>query len=131
MVNYSFTLQDFEYFFLILVRISSFVAVAPFFSMAQVPRKVKVGLAFSISLLLWFVVPTESLEYETVIDYAAIVIKEAIVGILIGFSANISNYIINFAGRLIDMDMGFAMVNVFDPVTKEQVSIKNYSQENR
>lgn len=123
MVNYSFTLQNFEYFFLILVRISSFVAVAPFFSMAQVPRKVKVGLAFSISLLLWFVVPTESLEYETVIDYAAIVIKEAIVGILIGFSANISNYIINFAGRLMDMDMGFAMVNVFDPVTKEQVSI--------
>ena len=123
MVNYSFSLQEFEYFFLILVRISTFIAVAPFFSIAQVPRKVKTGLAFSISILLWFVVPTESLVYETVIDYAAIVMKEAIVGLLIGFSANISTYIISFAGRLMDMDMGFAMVNVFDPVTKEQVSI--------
>lgn len=123
MVNYSFTLQDFEYFFLILVRIATFVAVAPFFSMSQVPRKVKTGLSFSVALLLWFAVPTQELVYETVIDYAGIVMKEAIVGLLIGFSANICNHIILFAGRLIDMDMGFAMVNVFDTVTKEQVSI--------
>lgn len=123
MVNISFTLQDFEYFFLILVRMSAFVAVAPYFSMSQVPRRVKSGIALSVSLLLWFVIPTETLVYETVIDYAAIVIKEAIVGLLIGFAASLCNYIILFAGRIIDMDMGFAMVNVFDPVTKEQVSI--------
>ena len=123
MVTFNFTLQDFEHVFLILVRISAFVAVAPYFSMSQVPRKVKAGISLAISLLLWFVIPKAVLEYETVIDYAAIVLKEAVVGILIGFSANICNYIILFAGRMIDMDMGFAMVNIFDPVTKDQVSI--------
>lgn len=123
MVNISFTLQDFEYFFLVLVRMSTFVAVAPYFSMSQVPRRVKAGIALSVSLLLWFVIPAETLVYETVIDYAGIVIKEAIVGLLIGFAASLCNYIILFAGRIIDMDMGFAMVNVFDPVTREQVSI--------
>lgn len=123
MVTFNFTLQDFEHFFLILVRISTFVAVAPYFSMSQVPRRVKAGLALAISLLLWFTVPKQVLEYETVIDYAAIVMKEAVVGIILGFSANICNYIILFAGRMIDMDMGFAMVNIFDPVTKDQVSI--------
>ena len=123
MVNYSFTLQDFEYFFLILVRISAFIAVAPFFSMSQVPRKVKTGISFAVSMLLWFLVPTEGLKYETVAEYGAIVFREAIVGLMIGFSASISSYIINFAGKMIDMDMGFSMVNIFDPVTKEQVSI--------
>lgn len=123
MVNISFTLQDFEYFFLILVRMSAFIAVAPYFSMSQVPTKVKVGIAFSVSMLLWFMVPEGTIVYETVIDYAVIVLKEAVVGLLIGFAASLCNYIILFAGRIIDMDMGFAMVNVFDPVTKEQVSI--------
>lgn len=123
MVNISFTLQDFEYFFLILVRMSAFIAVAPYFSMSQVPTKVKVGIAFSVSMLLWFMVPEGTIVYETVIDYAIIVLKEAVVGLLIGFAASLCNYIILFAGRIIDMDMGFAMVNVFDPVTKEQVSI--------
>lgn len=123
MVNISFTLQDFEYFFLILVRMSAFIAVAPYFSMSQVPTKVKVGIAFSVSILLGFMVPGGTIVYETVIDYAAIVLKEAVVGLLIGFAASLCNYIILFAGRIIDMDMGFAMVNVFDPVTKEQVTI--------
>lgn len=123
MVNISFTLQDFEYFFLILVRMSAFIAVAPYFSMSQVPAKVKAGIALSVSMLLWFMVPRGTIVYETVIDYAIIVLKEAVVGLLIGFAANICNYIILFAGRIIDMDMGFAMVDVFDPVTKEQVSI--------
>ncbi len=123
MVNINFTLQDFEYFFLILVRISAFVAVAPYFSSSQVPRKVKAGISLAIAMLLWFMVPGNEIAYETVIEYASIVVKEAIVGLLIGFAANLSNYIILFSGRIIDMDMGFSMVNVFDPVTKEQVSI--------
>lgn len=123
MVNFSFTLQDFEHFFLILVRISAFVAIAPYFSMSQVPRKVKTGLSLAISLLLWFAIPKQTLVYETVIDYAVIVVKEALVGIVIGFSSSICNNIILFAGKMIDMDMGFAMVNVFDPVTKDQVSV--------
>lgn len=123
MVNINFTLQDFEHFFLILVRISMFIAVAPYFSMTHVPRKVKTGLSLAVSVLLWFSIPREVMEYETVIDYAVIVVKEAVVGLLIGFSAAICNYIILFAGRIIDMDMGFAMVNIFDPVTKDQVSV--------
>lgn len=123
MVNINFTLKDFEYFFLIFVRISAFVAVAPYFSSSQVPRKIKAGISLAIAMLLWFMVPSNEIVYETVIEYATIVVKEACVGLIIGFAANLSNYIILFSGRIIDMDMGFSMVNVFDPVTKEQVSI--------
>lgn len=123
MVNINFTLKDFEYFFLILVRISAFMAVAPYFSSSQVPRKIKAGISLAIAMLLWFMVPSNEIVYETVIEYATIVVKEASVGLIIGFAANLSNYIILFSGRIIDMDMGFSMVNVFDPVTKEQVSI--------
>lgn len=37
--------------------------------------------------------------------------------------ANICLNILNFAGRIIDMEIGFAMVTLFDPATNEQTSI--------
>ena len=44
MVDVSFNLNNFEYFILIMIRILSFVTVAPIFGNNAVPRKVKVGL---------------------------------------------------------------------------------------
>ena len=44
-------------------------------------------------------------------------------GLLIGFSAFICTMVINFAGRLIDMDIGLAMAQQFDPTTRTQSSI--------
>ena len=44
MVNFTFSLHNFEYFLLILVRIASFVFVAPFFGDSAVPSRVKIGL---------------------------------------------------------------------------------------
>lgn len=45
MINYTFSLLTFEYYLLVLVRIASFVAVAPFFGLNSVPTRVKVGFS--------------------------------------------------------------------------------------
>ena len=42
-MNFTFALEQFELFVLILIRLASFVFAAPFFNMANVPRKVKAG----------------------------------------------------------------------------------------
>ena len=44
-MNFTFALEQFELFVLILIRLASFVFAAPFFNMANVPRKVKAGFA--------------------------------------------------------------------------------------
>lgn len=123
MVKYSFTFQDLELFLAILVRVSMFVVAAPFFSMSNTLRRVKVGFACFVAIVLFSVLPKEPLEYTTVIEYAVIILKEGVTGLLIGFSASICNSIILFAGRIMDMEIGFSMVNIFDPVSKEQTSI--------
>jgi flagellar biosynthetic protein FliR len=46
MVEFTFSLQDFEYLILILVRIASFVFVAPFFGQKGVPSQAKIGISF-------------------------------------------------------------------------------------
>lgn len=117
MVNFQFSLQTFEYFLLILVRIATFMFAAPFFSMSNTPRRVKVGLAVFVSILVYqMIVVKYPLEYAGTLDYAILVLREGITGLLIGFAANVCNSIITFAGKMIDMDIGLAMAQVFDPI---------------
>lgn len=117
MVDFEFTFYTFEYFLMILVRIASFVFVAPFFGMNNTPRRVKAGFSVLVSILVYqSVLPKEPLEYLGMFDYAIIVIKEGIAGLLIGFAANICNSIVLFSGKIIDMDIGLAMAQIFDPI---------------
>ncbi len=124
MINLSFSYYDLEYFLLILVRISCFVFIAPFFSMNNTPGQVKIVISFFTSLLLYNVLsPAEAVVYDTVIEYAIIVLKEAITGLLLGFSTTICTAIVNFAGSMVDMESGLSMATVMDPATKQMTSI--------
>lgn len=119
MFNYSFSIQDLEFYLLVVTRVSCFVFAAPFFSTNNVPRRVKVGFSLVVAFLLYrFVVPHYVLQYDTLLGYASLVIKEAMAGVLLGFSTNLCMYIMQFVGTLSDMDIGLSMVNFFDPVTR-------------
>lgn len=124
MINYSFSLDELEYFLLILVRMTSFIYIAPFFGMNNTPARVKVGLGFFISLLLYHTtVPHAALSYQTVWGYSVIVMKEALTGLFIGFGAQICTTVVAFAGMIIDMNIGLSMVSLMDPTTKQNTSI--------
>ncbi len=110
-------------FFLMFVRISTFVAVAPFFSYKQVPNQVKAGLSLFLAIIIFQISPEVSIEYQTVLGYAILVVKEAITGLTLGFFTNISYYILSFAGQVIDMEIGFSMVNELDPTSNIQTTI--------
>ncbi|MDD6490839.1 MAG: flagellar biosynthetic protein FliR [Firmicutes bacterium] len=123
MLDYTFTYADLEYFLLILVRVASFVFVAPFFSMSNTPRNVRIGLSVFVSLLLYQTVPRQTIVYDTLIGYSIIVMKEVLVGLLIGFAANLCTTVVSFAGHIADMEMGLSMASMMDPTTKETSTI--------
>lgn len=123
MLEYAFTYTDLEYFLLIMVRVTCFVYIAPFFSMSNTPRRVRVGLSIFVTLLLYQVVPHDALQYETTLGYFIIVMKEAVTGFLIGFAANLCSTVVSFAGHIADMEMGLSMANMMDPSTKESSTI--------
>ncbi len=123
MLEYTFSLANFEILILIVVRISCFVSVAPFFGTSNTPARVKIGLSVLVSLLIYGIVDKTAIEYTGVMGYAVIVLKEGITGLLIGFAANICNSIILFAGNIIDMDIGLSMATEFDPTMNSQVTI--------
>ena len=123
MVEYSFSLANFEIFLLILVRISCFVYIAPFFGMSNTPARVKIGLSVFVSLMIYGLVDKTGIDYTGILGYSIIVLREGITGLLIGLAANICNSIILFAGNIIDMDIGLAMASEFDPTMHMQVTI--------
>lgn len=123
MVDLSFSLLTFEYFLMILVRVATFVAVAPFFSMSNTPARVKIGFSVFVAILLYEVLPSTTLEYEGIFGLATIIIREGITGLLIGFAASICNSIILLAGNFIDMEVGLSMAMEYDPMTRTQVNI--------
>lgn len=122
-MNVDLAVEDIEVFLLVLIRISGFVYTAPFLNQNSVPRKVKVGLSVFMALVIFSSVKGIQLEYVGIIDYAILVAKELIIGILIGYSSNMCVYILSFAGQMLDMEIGFSMVTLFDSATNMQTTI--------
>jgi flagellar biosynthetic protein FliR len=117
------TIENFEFYLLILVRITGFIFTAPFFSFKNVPMRIKVGLSIFMAAILFYTVPYDAPEYIGVIGFAVLVVKEVLAGAIMGLFANIAYSIIAFAGQLIDMEMGFSMVNQLDPITNIETTI--------
>lgn len=120
MLAYETFFSEWEVFLLILMRIATFIYVAPFFNTANTPRKVKIGFSFFLSIIAYELYPDASYEYVGTLGYAALVLKEAIVGLLLGAVCNFTMQIIHFAGRFIDMDIGLSMASVMDPTNRTQ-----------
>jgi len=74
-------------------------------------------------MIVFRTLPPTYPEYSTVLMYSILVVKEAITGVLIGYGANICVSILSFAGHLVDMEIGLSMVSLFDPVSRESVTI--------
>lgn len=124
MVELSFSLWELEYFLLILTRVTCFMFSAPFFGMNNTPAMTKIGLGCCISFLLYESIDIrQQVEYSTVLGYTVIVLKEAMTGILVGYSAQMCTSITTFAGQMVDMEIGLSMVNQLDPTTKQNSTI--------
>ncbi len=123
MIDYSFTYGDLEIFLLILVRVTMFVYIAPFFSMSNTPHVVRIGFSVLLSFLLYGYAPVNTLEYDTVLGFAVIVLKEFFTGLLIGYSAQICTLIANMAGQISDMQVGLSMVQIMSPNSRENVAV--------
>lgn len=113
----NFTVEYLEYILLVFVRISLIIAIAPFFSNSNIPRRIKAAVSFFVTLIIINTVDYTSVSYTGSIGYGILVLQEAITGALIGTGSGICMYILNFSGHMIDMEIGFSMAQELDPLT--------------
>ncbi len=109
---------------LIFVRTMSMMIIMPFLSNRGIPNIAKIGMGFFFSLIIInLITPLTDTRSILLIDYAILVIKEFITGWMLGFGVYIVFAILTLAGQFIDYQIGFSMVNVFDPLSQTQITI--------
>lgn len=111
-------LPSFPAFLLIFVRVTSFFVMMPLFSYRSIPAQHKVGFGLFMAWIMFYTLDAPVLEIDAA--YYLLIIKEAMVGLLLGFVAYLIMSAIQIAGGFIDFQMGFAIANVIDPQTGSQ-----------
>lgn len=112
-------------YLLVLTRISGIFIIAPFFGSRNISTKFRILTSMAISFVLFPVVLESGIVSlpETLPGYLFVVFTELLIGWIIGFTAYLSFAAIHIAGQILDMQVGFGMVNVLDPTTGQQVPI--------
>lgn len=117
-MDFAFPLEQIAKLLLIVVRISGMFLIAPIFGMRGVPAQFKIGLAFFAGLIA---LPGVSAVndwtgmFGNPLWLLLMVVKELIIGLVIGYGAMLVFSAIQVAGQFIDMQIGFSIVNVIDP----------------
>lgn len=122
MALFGLTPPQFETFLLIFLRISSMLFLFPLFSSRQVPVQVRLGLGGLLSFIIYRVEPAPHLTggaFELIVGASA----QVLIGVIVGFVASLLFTGIQFAGELIDIQIGFAIANVINPQTQQNITI--------
>lgn len=110
-------------FFLTLARILPVVVIAPFLGGKTVPAVIR--MMFSIALVALFfpqnlMIVKGDLSYNLV--FIGYMLKELLIGTILGILASVPFYIAQTAGGLIDHQRGAASLQIADPSTQAQTS---------
>jgi flagellar biosynthetic protein FliR len=109
---------------LIFIRVLGIFTSAPVFGHAHLPPQVKIALAAMISLILVPILPLPDPRLaDNLLLLAAAGIKEAVVGVILGFVATMIFMAIQLAGEAADVQVGFGLANIADPLFGSHTSI--------
>ncbi|MGE5390563.1 MAG: flagellar biosynthetic protein FliR [Deltaproteobacteria bacterium] len=112
-------------FLLLFGRLSGLFLSAPILSSRMLPGRLKVLIIAMLAMTLSYVVPMQDsvTSITTPGLFIAALVVEFVVGYTIGFVTYIALGAIQTAGQLMDMQMGFAIVNVMDPSSGTQIPL--------
>lgn len=109
-------MQAFPVFLLIFCRVTTFFVIAPLISSRNVPTRFKVGLATMVAILVYLSYgTTQTAAFDG--EYVLLIIREMLIGLLLGYVAYMMIIAIQIAGAVLDIQIGFGMASVFDPTT--------------
>ncbi|WP_068672384.1 flagellar biosynthetic protein FliR [Oceanobacillus sp. Castelsardo] len=112
------SIVSFPILLLLFARVFSFFVTMPLFSYRTIPLPFKLGFSFFLALIMFYTVESSTLIIDH--TYLFLLMKEILVGLLIGLIAFVIISAVQVAGGFIDFQMGFAIANVMDPQTGAQ-----------
>lgn len=106
-----------------LARILGLVAIEPILSNKSIPKRVKVGLAGLLAVIIAPLVDVPA-EIEPASAYGLLILaQQTMIGLILGFSIRIIFIGFEMAGNIIGYQMGLGFANFFDPQNSAQVPV--------
>ncbi len=111
-------------FLLVFVRCSAMLLASPVFGAQNTPLPVRIFTTLSISAAITLVVnPAKTAAPHDMGAFVMAIANEAAAGILLGFFMNLVMQAAQFAGSIMDMQLGLSMSQILNPVSGVQVTI--------
>ena len=105
----------------LLTRCSGIFIFTPFLGNVSAPMPVRIILSFSLSYLLTLATPLMNLPATMSLPLLLIgLAEELIIGMVIGFAAQIIFAGLQYSGQLIGFQIGLSFVNAIDPSTSNR-----------
>jgi flagellar biosynthetic protein FliR len=116
--------QNLDLFILMFIRISALIISSLIFGRKTVPNILKIGLCLFVTYIVFAAYnPKTPPQYSGIPEFAVLCIKELLFGLVIGYVTTLFFSLVNTSGEVMDMQMGFGMVNVFDVLSNISVPV--------
>ncbi|MBN1127342.1 MAG: flagellar biosynthetic protein FliR [Chitinispirillaceae bacterium] len=122
-----FTLDTVEMFLLMFTRVIAIMLLLPIFGSANVPIQVRIGLSLLLTVVLFSSMPAAHAAvlpaHHSIGMMVFLIVKELAIGLIMGYTTLFLFAAVHFAGRLVDTEMAFSLVELVDPLSEEQVTV--------
>lgn len=124
METFEVPLTPFLVFLIVLARVGGLVTFAPFWSHKSTAVKIRVVLAFVLTLALTPIVyskiePPPSEIYQ----FSLLMLGELTIGLILGFTGKIIFSGFEYASYFLGSQMGFSLAGTIDPSTQAQTTV--------
>lgn len=119
-----FSAAQLQVFLLLIIRASGLLLAAPVLGHSSIPTTIKAGLVILFAIITFPSVDLATIpEVASNAELAAMVVRELMVGVLLGFFFSLLFRAAELAGSLAGFQVGLAISQAFDPTSGEQVSV--------
>lgn len=108
---------DLTLMMLLFMRMTGCIIFNPIFSRKNVPVLLRVGLTLALTYFTYGLLPPQDVGVTSPLIMMLLLLKELMIGLMIGFIINMFMSIIIMAGEAMDMQMGISMSKVYDPAS--------------
>ena len=106
-----------EAFGLVLARTSALVVTAPVLGLGARFSGYKIGLIFSLSVVLYAVAGVPAVSDAGPVFYGMLMLREILIGVFLGFILQLVTLAVRVGGELIGHEMGFMVARQVDPAS--------------
>lgn len=119
---FGFGITQIATFLLVLARVGGIFTSGPIFGNPNVAPMARIAIALSLAFIFFPMAHYDASHLE-LFTFVLVIVKEALVGLVMGFVASLMFLAVQMAGAFVDLQIGFGFANVVDPMQKEHNAV--------